>query len=97
MAVSKINVKKHTKRGTETRADILDTIGGSGGTAYRSGKKPDIFKLKDKPRQLKKTKNILADQKKKAVKKKKVIKRTSAGVAGAVAAGVASQWINYKD
>ena len=30
--VSKINVKKHTKRGTETRADILDTIGGSGGT-----------------------------------------------------------------
>ena len=43
-----------TRTATETNADILERIGGSGGAAYRSSrsKRPDILKLKNKPKPL---------------------------------------------
>jgi len=51
---SKIKQKKFSRTATETNADILERIGGSGGAAYRSSKakRPDILKLKKKARLL---------------------------------------------
>jgi len=42
---SKIKQKKFSRTATETNADILERIGGSGGAAYRSSrsKRPDII------------------------------------------------------
>jgi hypothetical protein len=51
---SKIKQKKFSRTATETNADILERIGGSGGAAYRSSraKRPDILKLKNKKKPL---------------------------------------------
>ena len=52
--VSKIKQKKFSRTATETNADILERIGGSGGGAYRSLRKsrPDILKLQKQSRPL---------------------------------------------
>ena len=106
-------IKKHQRTGTERSSELdrmINRIGGSGGgAAYRSSRstRPDILKLKNKPKPLT-TKSDAAKMvraNKKATKKnvagragivaKKVAKAAGAGVL--VGAGaMANQWINQK-
>ena len=101
-----------TRTATETNADILERIGGSGGAAYRSSrsKRPDILKLKKQSKPLttkSDAKKMIAANKKTTRPKKKnyagragVVARKAAKVgaaAGLVAVGYgANQWINQK-
>ena len=101
-----------TRTATETNADILERIGGSGGAAYRSSrsKRPDILKLKNKPKPLttkSDAKKMIAANKKTTRPKKKnyagragvVARKAAKVVVPVVAAGggaAASQWINQK-
>ena len=104
---SKIKQKKFSRTATETNADIMERIGGSGGAAYRSSKskRPDILKLKkqSKPLTTKSDAAKMVRANKKAAKKNprtgKVIKKAiKAGGAGVLvgAGAVASQWINQE-
>ena len=101
-----------TRTATETNADILERIGGSGGAAYRSSrsKRPDILKLKKQSKPLttkSDAKKMIAANKKTTRPKKKnyagrtgVIARKAAKVAVPVVAAATgagvSQWINQR-
>ena len=106
---SKIKQKKFSRTATETNADILERIGGSGGAAYRSSrsKRPDILKLKKNakplPTKSDAAKMVKANKKTTTKKKTNVAGRTGivkkvrkAATAGALvgAGAVANQWIN---
>jgi hypothetical protein len=106
---SKIKQKKFSRTATETNADILERIGGSGGAAYRSSrsKRPNIIKLQKQSTTLKtKAARMLDAKKAKSPKKKNVAGRAGivakkavkvGAAAGLVAVGYgANQWINQK-
>lgn len=105
---SKIKIKKFARTATETRADILERIGGSGGASYRSksSKRPDYLKLKKQARPLQSSKpkpvvKKATHPKPKAKNQKKQLEKVakvtggSAVIGTSAAAGyAASQWIN---
>ena len=104
--------KKYSRTGTERGSELdrtLERIGGSGGAAFRSSrsKRPDILKLKNKPKPLTTksdaAKMVKANKKTTTKKKTNVAGRTgivkkltkAATAGGLVGAGaVANQWIN---
>ena len=94
--VSKIKQRKFSRTATETNADILERIGGSGGAAYRSSrsKRPDIIKLQKKSTPLttkSDAKKMIAANKASKFQKmnKKKDKKNVAGRAGIVTKKVA--------